>query len=110
MTESIQKNEAHAINVGIEQKIDSLTDFTFNSKIKVLSNRSASIDETDFIRNDNVKTRNTSINTTSKGDGYDISNNLKLSKRFKKKDRLLLLSYGNTISENNSDGILKTLN
>ena len=110
LTESIQKNEAHAINVGIEQKIDSLTDFTFNSKIKVLSNRSASIDETDFIRNDNVKTRNTSINTTSKGDGYDISNNLKLSKRFKKKDRLLLLSYGNTISENNSDGILKTDN
>ncbi len=110
LTESIQKNEAHAINVGIEQKIDSLTDFTFNSKIKVLSNRSASIDETDFIRNDNVKTRNTSINTTSKGDGYDISNNLKLSKRFKKKDRLLLLSYGNTLSENNSDGILKTDN
>lgn len=107
---SIQKNEAHAINIGIEQHIDSLTDFIINSKIKLLGSNSASSDETDFLRSDNVKTRNTSINNNTKSSGYDIANNLKLLKKFKKKDRLLTVTYSNTFSENRGDGVLKTDN
>ncbi|MBI3519444.1 MAG: TonB-dependent receptor [Bacteroidetes bacterium] len=110
LVKTLQKNEAHAINIGLEQRIDSLTDFFFNSKIKLLNSSSSSSDETDFLRSDFVKTRNTSINNTGKSNGYDITNNLKLLKRFKKKDRLLTLTYGNTFSETNSDGILKTDN
>jgi hypothetical protein len=110
VVQAVQKNEAHAINIGLEQKIDSLTDFTFNSKIKVLSSGLKSTDETDFLRSDQVKTRNTSIANTNKSSGYDIGNNLKLIKRFMKKDRLLTISYNNTFSENSGDGILKTDN
>jgi hypothetical protein len=110
VSKSIQKNEAHAINIGIEQRIDSLTDITINSKIKLLGSNSASSDETDFLRSDNVKTRNTSINNNTKSNGYDIANNLKLLKRFKKKDRLLTVNYSNTFSENNGEGVLKTDN
>ena len=104
------KNEAHAINIGLEQKIDSLADFYFTSKVKVLSNKSTSSDETDFLSSDNIKTRNTSISNTNSGSGYDVTNNLKLIKRFKKKDRLLTLNYNNTFSKNTTDGILKTDN
>jgi outer membrane receptor protein involved in Fe transport len=110
ITEAKQKNEAHAINIGVEQKIDSLTDFFFNTKIKLLNNNSTSSDETDFLTSDNVKTRNTNIYSTSNGYGYDVTNNLKLLKRFKKKDRLLTLNYNNTLSKNNTDGVLKTDN
>lgn len=110
VSKSIQKNEAHAINIGIEQRIDSLTDFTINSKIKLLGSNSVSSDETDFLSSDNVKTRNTSINNTTESNGYDIANNLKLLKRFKKKDRLLAVNYSNTFSENNGEGVLKTDN
>ena len=110
IVESVQKNDAHAINIGIEQKIDSLTDFFFNSKLKVLGSNTSSKDETDFISSNQIKTRNTSINSSSKSEGYDLSNNLKLLKRFKKKDRLLTVNYGNTFSETNSEGILKTDN
>ena len=110
VTKAVQKNEAHAINIGLEQKIDSLTDFTLSSKIKLLNNKSSNLDETDFLSSNNVKTRNTSINNTSSGDGYDVTNNLKLLKRFMKKDRLLTLTYTNTFSKNNSNGILKTDN
>jgi outer membrane receptor protein involved in Fe transport len=109
-TQTTQKNEAHAINIGIEQRIDSLTDFYLNSKIKALGSSISSNDETDFLSEDNIKTRNTAINSSNKSSGYDIANNLKLLKRFKKKDRLLTLTYGNTFSETNSEGILKTDN
>ncbi len=110
IVESIQKNEAHAFNFGIEQRIDSLSDLYVTSKIKVLGSNTNSKDETDFLSSDNIKTRNTSIYNSSKSSGYDIANNLKYIKRFKKKDRLLNISYNNTFSETNSDGILKTDN
>ena len=109
-TQAKQKNEAHAINIGLEQKIDSLTDFNFTSKVKLLTNSSSNSDETDFLSAANIKTRNTSINNTNSGNGYDVTNNLKLLKRFKKKDRLLTVTYTNTFSKNNSNGILKTDN
>lgn len=108
--QAFQKNEAHAFNIGLEQRIDSLTDLSFTSKIKLLNSNTSSVDETDFVRSDNVKSRNTSINNTTKSNGYDMANNLKLLKRFHKKDRLLSISYSNTFSETNSDGILKTEN
>lgn len=107
---ALQKKDAHTINIGVEQKIDSLTDLTFNSKIKSLSSKASSLDETDFVRSDNVKTRNTTIDNSSQNRGYDIANNLKLKKRFKKKDRLLNLSYSNTFAEDLSNGTLKTDN
>lgn len=107
---SIQKNEAHALNIGIEQRIDSLTDFYFNSKIKLLNSNSVSSDITDFLSGDNIKNRNTSINNSVKSGGYDLANSLKLLKRFMKKDRLLTLTYSNSFSESTSDGILKTDN
>ncbi|MES2838638.1 MAG: TonB-dependent receptor [Bacteroidota bacterium] len=108
VTKSFQKNQANTINIGIEHKIDSLTDFIINSKIKLLENSLTSSDETDFISSNNLITRNTAINNTSKSDGFDLSNNLKLLKKFMKKDRLLTVTYNNSFSENNLDGVLKT--
>ncbi len=110
VAESVTKNEAHAINIGLEQRIDSLTDITLNSKVKLLNTGMSSMDETDFLTSDNIKTRNTSINNSNKSTGYDVSNNVKLLKRFHKKDRLLTVNYSNTFSENNTDGVLKTDN
>lgn len=110
VSESVSKNEAHAINIGVEQRIDSLTDLTFTSKVKMINTGMSGMDETDFLSSDNIKTRNTSVNNSYKSTGYDISNNIKLLKRFMKKDRLLTVSYSNTFSENNTDGVLKTDN
>lgn len=108
--ENSQKKESHSLNLSIEQRIDSLTDMVFSSKIKLLSGLSTSNDITDFLRNDLVKTRNTSINFRDINNSYDITNSIKLSKRFNKRDRLLTLSYNNALSENNADGVLKTDN
>ena len=110
VTENVQKNEAHAINIGVEQRIDSLTDFFINSKIKLLNDNLNNSNITDFLSANSIKTRNTEINNNSKSNGYDLNNNLKLLRRFKKKDRLLTVNYSNSFSENNSDGVLKTDN
>lgn len=109
-TNAFQKNESHTINLGLEQKIDSLTDLYFRSKINVLNGQSNSADETDFVRNDNIKTRNTFINNASNSEGFDISNNLKLIRRFKKTDRILNFNYSNAISENKGNSMLQTNN
>lgn len=110
ISESLNRNEAHAINFGVEQKLDSLTDLTINSKVKLINSNSSGTNETDFVTSDNIKSRNTSISNTNKSSGYDISNTLKLIKRFKKKDRLLTLNYSNAFSNSSAEGILKTDN
>lgn len=107
---AFNNNTAHTINIGVEQKIDSLSDLYFTSTIKSLNNNSSSIDETDFVRSDNVKTRNTTINSSNKSDGYDIASKLRYNKRFKKKDRNLIVSYSNSLSKNNVNGYLLTDN
>ena len=109
-TVSLQKNETHSINFSIEQKIDSLTDINFKSSIKFLKNSSSSLNETDFISANAIRTRNTSIDNLSNGNGYDISNTIKLIKRFMKKDRLLNTTYSNNIINNEALGFLKTDN
>lgn len=110
VTQANQKKQAHAINIGLEQRIDSLSDLFFTSKIKLINTNITSSDETDFLSRDNIKTRNTAINSSNKSNGYDVANSLKYLKRFKKKDRLLTLTYSNTFAQTNSDGILKTDN
>ena len=108
--QSLQKNEAHNVNLGFEQKIDSLADLTFKSNIKFLNNSTNTINETGFIADDNFKTRSTNLTSNNKGNGYDISNNLRLNKRFMKKDRILNVTYSNNFTNNTTDGFLKTDN
>lgn len=107
---NLQKNKSHLINFGVVQKIDSLTEFTLNSKVKVINTKSNNNKITDFIRSDNVESRKTDVLNNNQSNGYDLSNNFKLTKKFKKKDRLLNLTYSNAISESTSDGLLVTDN
>ena len=109
-TQSLQRNEAHAVNFTIEQKLDSLTDLIFKTKIKFLSDNLTTSNETDFVRNDNIKSRNTFISNHNNSSGYDISNNLKINRKFMKKDRLLTLFYNNAFSKSKENSLLGTTN
>jgi hypothetical protein len=110
VTESVTKNEAHAINIGIEQKIDSLTDLTLNTRIKFINSGLSSKDETVFLSANQLKTRNTAIQNNTKNEGFDMTNSVKLIRKFMKKDRVLTLTYNNSVSETRSDGVLETDN
>lgn len=110
LTQSLKKNEAHSVNFTIEQKLDSLTDLTLKTKIKFLSDNLTSSNETDFVRSDNVKSRNTSISNANNSSGYDVSNNLKITRKFMKKDRLLSVYYTDAFSKSNGSSLLQTVN
>ena len=110
VTQSLQRNEAHAVNFSIEQQLDSVTDLTLKTKIKFLADDLSSSNVTDFVRSDNVKSRNTAISNSNKSSGYDISNNLKVNRKFKKKDRLLTLYYTNAFSKSEGNSLLQTHN
>jgi hypothetical protein len=110
LTQTVEKKEAHAINFTIEQKLDSLTDLTLKTKIKFLSDNLMSSNETDFVRSDNVKSRNTNISNNNDTKGYDISNNLKITRKFMKKDRLLSFYYTDAFSKSAGNSLLQTVN
>lgn len=107
---AIQKNETHSINFYIEQKIDSLTDVNLKSTIKFLNNSATTVNQTNFLTSNYIKTRNSNINNQGNSNGIDVTNSLKLIRRFKKKDRQLIITYNQNALYNNELGILKTLN
>lgn len=108
--ESINKsrNDGHAVNFTIEQKLDSLTDLNLISKINLNSANNLNIDETNFVNENNIRTRNTYINNSNESNAQDISNNLKINRKFKKKDRLLTVLYNQSYTKNEFNGILNT--
>lgn len=110
ITNSLKKNEAHIINFEIEQKIDSLTEFTLKSGVKFLNENTKLNNETEFSTSDFIKTRNTTITNGSETSGYDVTTSFKLKRRFKKKDRLFIFDYSNALSKNNGDAVLQTNN
>lgn len=109
-TNSLKRNEAHAINFDIEQKIDSLTELRIKSGIKFLSEKTNLNNETDFSTNDYQLTRSTDISNRSETKGYDVTASIKLKRLFKKKDRRLNIDYSNAFSNSNGEAFLQTDN
>lgn len=107
---ALQKNQGHAVNFNITQPIDSLTELQVKSSFKYSLTDETKQDYTDFNTIRNELTRQTNINNTKHADNYDVSNQFKLTRNFKKKDRVLKLLYNQAYSELSSDGILRTDN
>jgi hypothetical protein len=101
--------ENHSINFNLEQKIDSLTDLFLISKVNLNSDNIKNNEETNFVDENNIITRNTQVSNNAKTKAQDISNNLKINRKFKKKDRLLVVSYNQSYSKNELDGVLNTI-
>ncbi|MFL5763396.1 MAG: TonB-dependent receptor [Bacteroidia bacterium] len=100
--------QSHAINFKLTQTIDSLTELDIEPKFKL--NSSSSIDQqlTDFLTPGDTITRRTNVSNTNKASGYDLNATAKLTRKFKKKDRLLRLNYNIQKNENEAEGFLKS--
>lgn len=110
VSESDQKTEGHSINFGITQVIDSLTDLEIIPKFQLNTNNTEASNITDFLTKDNTLTRRTDVLNTNKAEGYNINTMAKLSKRFKKKDRFLQLTYNFILKNDESEGTLRSEN
>ncbi|MGZ3921487.1 MAG: outer membrane beta-barrel protein, partial [Bacteroidia bacterium] len=87
------QNQAHNFNFRITTNLDSLTEITFKPKINytTASNNNSKSDE--FISQDNVLTRQTTILNTGSSEIMDAGLLLKVNRNFMKKDRNLTINY-----------------
>lgn len=107
---SSQKTESHTVNFGIVQTIDSLTDLEIRPKLVINSTNTKSITDNLFKTSTDSLTRENEVENTNKAKGFDLSANAKLTKRFKKKDRLLLFNYSFNDKQDDAEGVLKSYN
>lgn len=99
-TTSKSANQLHSFNAHIIQNLDSLTELIITPKVKIVSGNSERTQTDDFLSEESALTRQTFVKNTGKNSNTDLSGNIKLNKKFKKKDRFLYASY----TYNNSDG------
>ncbi len=103
---SKQLNESHSINFGIVQTLDSLTELVITPKLAFNSSTTNRNELTDFIGGDEILSRRTEINNKNKASGYTLNTTAKITRKFKKKDRLLEASYNYILNNNTSEGTL----
>ena len=102
------KNQNHAFNVRFTHKLDSLTELTVAPKLKYSVSENTSSQNDDFISENNELTRSTKINNNTITYNSDINVLFKLNRNFKKKDRVLTLTYQPIYTESSSSTKLNT--
>lgn len=107
---NIQKTEGHAINFKITQTIDSLTELEIEPKFKLNNSKQSTNEVTDFLNANDTLMRRTNVLNTNTAVGYDINATLKLTRKFKNRDRLFRMNYNLSLTDNNSLGYLKSYN
>ena len=96
----------HQIGVKYSQKIDSLTRFELEPKFQYNLTDQNTLSRTDFLSEDTVLTRFTTIGTGSQATGSNLNTTFRLFKDFKKKNRKLIARYNFVGTDNASDGSL----
>lgn len=96
----------HQIGVKYSQRIDSLTRFEFEPKFQYNLTDQNTLSRTDFLSEDTVLTRFTTIENGSKATGSNLNTTFRLFKDFKKKNRKLIARYNFVGTDNKSDGML----
>jgi len=106
----IQNNESHAINMKLIQTLDSLTELEFEPKLKLNKNTTSNETITSFFTNKDSLTHQAAVSNSSDIGGYDLNTFIRLTRKFKKKDRKFRMNYNYILNGSQSDGILKSLN
>ncbi len=96
----------HQIGVKYSQKIDSLTRFELEPKFQYNLTDQNTLSRTDFLSEDTMLTRFTTIENGSKATGSSLNTTFRLFRDFKKKNRKLLARYNFVGTDNTSNGDL----
>ncbi len=86
-------NQNHTFNFKLTQKLDSLTDLIVIPKLNYKTSSGSTYQSDEFISENSVLTRSTSVSSKNEGNSSGMDLSLKLNKNFKKKDRNLSLTY-----------------
>jgi len=105
---STMGNQNHNFNLKIVQKIDSLTELTIVPKVDYNIKTNNNIQNDDFLTQEGLLTRNTRIQNNTKIQSSNIQAQIKISRKFSKKDRVLNINYQPNYTESNSNTTLST--
>jgi hypothetical protein len=98
--------ESHEFNFKFEHKLDSFTTIEFEPKLKINKSTTESIDNTDFISEDNLLNRNTNVSNSNQADGLNFNSRISIRRNFRKKGRKLTTFYRLNYDKNESNGNL----
>lgn len=101
-----KKQESHVINMRLEYAIDSLTTLEIEPKFTNRTNSDDELKETRFVDENQFVSRQTLVQNNSTQSGDDFSTRVSLVKKFKKKDRRLLVNYRYALNLNSQTGNL----
>lgn len=107
---NIEESNSHSINFKLTQTVDSLTELEIEPKFKLNESKQNNYQRTDFMTSLDTLSRQTDVINTNKANGYNMNTKVRLNKRFKKRDRLLRMTYNFTMNDDKSDGNLKAFN
>jgi hypothetical protein len=105
-----QKTASHAINMKLVQSLDSLTDLEIEPKLKLSSNNQNNQQAMSFFTKQDSLTHQSDVSNLNDANGYTLNTFVRLTRKFKNLDRRFRMNYNYQITDNASDGILKSLN
>ena len=105
---SDSKNKNHSLNLKITQKLDSLTELILIPKFKYNASENLNVQTDDFISEDKITTRRTSVKNKTTSDNTDANIIIALNKNFMKKNRNLNISYQPVYNSSSSTMNLNT--
>lgn len=101
-------NQRHSSNAKVVFKLDSLTEVTIKPQYVYIEKQSNNYQKDDFISSDNILTRSTEITNRRKQFTTNYNLNLKVNKKFMKKNRELNLTYKPDFSDALANSNLQT--
>lgn len=101
-------NKEHVVNLKYVQKLDSLTELVIKPSVTYSFNESVGDNGTQFLTTQNKLTRNTTVNNTSNGSGYNIGTVVFLKHSFMKANREFWVRYKINTTNNTAKSILKS--
>jgi hypothetical protein len=102
------RQTSHTINFSIEQNLDSLTTLELKSNITLRGESEIQNNETDFYSQQSIRTNGTTVTNASQADGLEANVNLRLVRKFKKRNRVFEAEYQYGYSENERENLMQS--
>lgn len=103
-----QRQVSHTVNFTLEQQLDSLTTLELNSNLTLRNESELINNTTDFFSSNALRTNGTNVINESEAEGLEGNVNLKLIRKFDKRNRKLVAEYQYGYSENDRQNFMES--
>lgn len=98
---------SHTLNFSIEQRLDSLTTLELKANVTMRGENEVSENETDFLSQQDIRTNGTTVKNSSTADGVEANINVRLVRKFNKRNRKFEAEYQYGYSENTRENLMQ---